>query len=88
MGAASGDCSAGPLHPTHRGVQLGIGIASDTARPQGGALARPTKTRTSAIAYLRTSSANNVGADKDSEKRQLHSSSWYASSSASITTPQ
>src|SRR5215467_12035306 len=28
------------------------------------------KNRTPAIAYLRTSSATNVGADKDSEKRQ------------------
>ena len=33
-------------------------------------MVRPTKARTPAIAYLRTSSASNVGADKDSEKRQ------------------
>src|SRR4029079_4237270 len=30
----------------------------------------PTKARVAAIAYLRTSSATNVGADKDSDKRQ------------------
>jgi DNA invertase Pin-like site-specific DNA recombinase len=33
-------------------------------------MARPTKDRVPAIAYLRTSSATNVGADKDSDKRQ------------------
>lgn len=33
-------------------------------------MARTNKSRVSALAYLRTSSAANVGADKDSEKRQ------------------
>ena len=33
-------------------------------------MARISKTRVEAIAYLRTSSATNVGADKDSDKRQ------------------
>jgi DNA invertase Pin-like site-specific DNA recombinase len=33
-------------------------------------MARANKTLTKAVAYLRTSSAANVGADKDSEKRQ------------------
>src|SRR5918994_6719942 len=35
-----------------------------------GTMARANKTLTEAVAYLRTSSAANVGADKDSEKRQ------------------
>src|SRR5919112_1313990 len=35
-----------------------------------GTMARANKTLTKAVAYLRTSSAANVGADKDSEKRQ------------------
>jgi DNA invertase Pin-like site-specific DNA recombinase len=35
-----------------------------------GLMARTAKARVPAIAYLRTSSAANVGADKDSEKRQ------------------
>ena len=34
--------------------------------------------RTTALAYLRTSSAANVGADKDSEKRQLDTITAYA----------
>src|SRR5271157_5365196 len=35
-------------------------------------MARTDKSRSPALAYLRTSSAANVGADKDSEKRQRH----------------
>jgi DNA invertase Pin-like site-specific DNA recombinase len=35
-----------------------------------GTMARANRTLTKAVAYLRTSSAANVGADKDSEKRQ------------------
>src|ERR671921_473787 len=35
-----------------------------------GTMARANKTLTKAVAYLRTSSAANVGVDKDSEKRQ------------------
>jgi len=41
-------------------------------------MARPTKTHTPAIAYLRTSSASNVGADKDSEKRQRQAVTSFA----------
>jgi hypothetical protein len=41
-------------------------------------MARPTKTHTPAIAYLRTSSASNVGADKDSEKRQRQAIAGFA----------
>jgi DNA invertase Pin-like site-specific DNA recombinase len=41
-------------------------------------MARPTKTHTPAIAYLRTSSAGNVGADKDSEKRQRQAIAGFA----------
>ena len=37
---------------------------------KGETMARAAKTHTPAIAYLRTSSASNVGADKDSERRQ------------------
>src|SRR5215471_11096776 len=33
-------------------------------------MARPPKAKTPALAYLRTSSSANVGADKDSDKRQ------------------
>ncbi len=36
--------------------------------------------RTKAVAYLRTSSAANVGADKDSEKRQRPAITAYAKS--------
>lgn len=36
--------------------------------------------RTKAVAYLRTSSATNVGADKDSEKRQRQAITAYAKS--------
>ena len=35
-------------------------------------MARTDKNRVPALAYLRTSSAANVGTDKDSEKRQRH----------------
>jgi DNA invertase Pin-like site-specific DNA recombinase len=41
-------------------------------------MARPVKARVPAIAYLRTSSAANVGADKDSEKRQRLAIDAYA----------
>ena len=41
-------------------------------------MARPTKARVAAIAYLRTSSATNVGADKDSDKRQRQAIEAYA----------
>jgi DNA invertase Pin-like site-specific DNA recombinase len=43
-----------------------------------GPMARPAKARVPAIAYLRTSSAANVGADKDSEKRQRLAIEVYA----------
>ena len=43
-----------------------------------GPMARPTKARVAAIAYLRTSSATNVGADKDSDKRQRQAIEAYA----------
>jgi DNA invertase Pin-like site-specific DNA recombinase len=43
-----------------------------------GPMARPAKVRVPAIAYLRTSSAANVGADKDSEKRQRLAIDAYA----------
>ena len=36
------------------------------------------KNRTPAIAYLRTSSATNVGADKDSDKRQREAIASFA----------
>jgi DNA invertase Pin-like site-specific DNA recombinase len=41
-------------------------------------VARTNANRTSALAYLRTSSATNVGADKDSEKRQRAAIASYA----------
>ena len=41
-------------------------------------MARPAKARVPAIAYLRTSSAANVGPDKDSEKRQRLAIEAYA----------
>ena len=41
-------------------------------------MARPTKARVAAIAYLRTSSATNVGADKDSDKRERQAIEAYA----------
>jgi DNA invertase Pin-like site-specific DNA recombinase len=41
-------------------------------------MARPSKARVAAIAYLRTSSATNVGADKDSDKRQRQAIEAYA----------
>ena len=37
---------------------------------EAGRLARPPKARTPAFAYLRTSLSANIGADKDSDKRQ------------------
>lgn len=41
-------------------------------------MARTNKTRVPALAYLRTSSAANVGTDKDSEKRQRHAIETFA----------
>jgi|SoiMetStandDraft_2_1073263.scaffolds.fasta_scaffold339425_1 hypothetical protein len=38
----------------------------------------PRKNSTTAVAYYRTSSAGNVGADKDSEKRQREAVQSYA----------
>jgi hypothetical protein len=40
--------------------------------------ARTDKSRSPALAYLRTSSAANVGTDKDSEKRQRHAIQGFA----------
>src|SRR5262245_63187225 len=45
---------------------------------KAGAMARPPRIRTPAIAYLRTSSAANVGADKGSDKRQRDAIAAYA----------
>jgi DNA invertase Pin-like site-specific DNA recombinase len=39
---------------------------------------KPGKLRAPALAYLRTSSAANVGTDKDSEKRQRHAIQGFA----------
>ena len=41
-------------------------------------MARTDKSRSPALAYLRTSSAANVGTDKDSEKRQRHAILGFA----------
>ena len=41
-------------------------------------MARTNKNRAPALAYLRTSSAANVGTDKDSEKRQRHAVQGFA----------
>ena len=41
-------------------------------------MARTNKNRVAALAYLRTSSAANVGTDKDSEKRQRHAIQGFA----------
>ena len=41
-------------------------------------MARTDKSRAPALAYLRTSSAANVGTDKDSEKRQRHAIQGFA----------
>ena len=41
-------------------------------------MARTNKSRAPALAYLRTSSAANVGTDKDSEKRQRHAIQGFA----------
>ena len=41
-------------------------------------MVRPLKARVAAIAYLRTSSATNVGADKDSDKGQRQAIEAYA----------
>jgi DNA invertase Pin-like site-specific DNA recombinase len=41
-------------------------------------VARTNKNRAPALAYLRTSSAANVGTDKDSEKRQRHAIQGFA----------
>src|SRR4029453_14173535 len=45
---------------------------------RAGAMARPPRIRTPAIAYVRTSSAANVGADKGSDKRQRDAIAAYA----------
>ena len=44
----------------------------------GKVVARTNKSRAPALAYLRTSSAANVGTDKDSEKRQRHAIQGFA----------
>ena len=41
-------------------------------------MARTDKSRSPALAYLRTSSAANVGTDKDSEKRRRHAIQGFA----------
>ena len=41
-------------------------------------MTRTDKNRVAALAYLRTSSAANVGSDKDSEKRQRHAIQGFA----------
>ena len=41
-------------------------------------MARTNKSRAPALTYLRTSSAANVGTDKDSEKRQRHAMQGFA----------
>ena len=41
-------------------------------------MARPAKARIPAFAYLRTSSATNIGADKDSDKRQRQAIEAFA----------
>src|SRR5215831_6900685 len=41
-------------------------------------MARPPKAKTPALAYLRTSSSANVGADKDSDKRQRQAIATFA----------
>jgi len=41
-------------------------------------LARSPKPKTPALAYLRTSSSANVGADKDSDKRQRQAIATFA----------
>ena len=41
-------------------------------------MARTDKSRAPALRYLRTSSAANVGTDKDSEKRQRHAVQGFA----------
>src|SRR5262249_42946111 len=41
-------------------------------------MARPPKIATPALAYLRTSSSANVGADKDSDKRQRQAIETFA----------
>jgi hypothetical protein len=41
-------------------------------------MARTDKSRVPALAYLRTSSAANVRADKDSDKRQPHAIQGFA----------
>jgi hypothetical protein len=43
-------------------------------------VARPVKARVPAIAYLRTSSAANVGSDKESDKRQREAIAAYSRS--------
>ena len=45
-------------------------------------VARTNKSRAPALAYLRTSSAANVGTDKDSEKRQRHTIQGFAKCAA------
>src|SRR5262245_4585550 len=45
---------------------------------KGETMARAAKTHTPAIAYLRTSSASNVGADKDSQRRQRQAVAGFA----------
>jgi DNA invertase Pin-like site-specific DNA recombinase len=41
-------------------------------------MARPPKAKSPALAYLRTSSSANVGADKDSDKRQRRAIATFA----------
>ena len=48
-------------------------------------MARTNKNRAPALAYLRTSSAANVGTDKDSEKRQRHAVQGFASALATAS---
>ena len=59
-------------------VALNRRVFSKAPRKTGNIMARTDKSRAPALAYLRTSSAANVGADKDSERRQRLAVSGFA----------
>ena len=76
--------ASGPKQTSERELNSTLGMVSaletklNELRKTGNIVARTNKGSTAAIAYLRTSSAANVGADRDSERRRRQAIEGFA----------
>ena len=76
--------ASGPKQTSERELNSTLGTVSaletklNELRKTGNIVARTNKGPTAAIAYLRTSSAANVGADRDSERRRRQAIEGFA----------